>query len=152
MPLDPTFIGRSYPPTTPYEVNRDRIGQFARAIGDTNPAYFDVAAAQALGHPDVVAPPTFAIVMTLMAADQVAFDPALGLDYSRVVHGEQRFSHTRPIHAGDKLTVVVHVDNIRSVAGSDLLSTRAEVSTVDGDHICSAFSVLVSRGAGGDPT
>ena len=91
MALDPRFIGRTYPPATVYEVGREKIREFANAIGDPNPAYRDPDAARALGHPDVIAPPTFAIVMTLAAADQVTHDPELGLDYSRVVHGEQRF-------------------------------------------------------------
>jgi acyl dehydratase len=146
MPLDPSFIGRSYPPTPPYEVGREKIREFATAIGDDNPVYVDRAAAQALGYPDVIAPPTFAIVVTLGAAEQVAFDPALGLDYTKVVHGDQRFVHTRPVRAGDQLTVVVHVDNIKSMAGNDILSTRGEVSTVDGEHICTSYSTLVARG------
>ena len=146
MPLDPSFIGRTYPPTPPYEVGREKIREFASAIGDPNPVYVDPAAARALGYPDVIAPPTFAIIVTLSAADQVVFDPELGLDYSRVVHGDQRFVSDRPIGAGDLLTVVVHVDNIKSMAGSDILSTRAEVSTPDGEHLCTAYSTLVARG------
>jgi acyl dehydratase len=146
MPLDPSFAGRSYPPTEPYEVGREKIREFATAIGDTNPAYHDRRAAQELGHPDVIAPPTFPIVLSMRAAQQVVFDPALGLDYSRVVHGEQRFVHTRPVRAGDVLTVEVTVDNIRSVAGNDMLTTRGEISTVDGEHVCTAYSTLVARG------
>ena len=146
MPLDPSFIGRTYPPTPPYEVGREKIREFATAIGDSNPVYVDPAAARALGYPDVIAPPTFPIVVALEAANQVAFDPDLGLDYTRVVHGDQRFVSSRPVRAGDWLTVVVHVDNIKSMAGNDILSTRGEVSTVDGEHICTSYSTLVARG------
>ena len=63
MPLDPSFVGRTYPPTEPYQVGREKIREFAAAIGDANPAYPDPEAARALGHPDVVAPPTFPIVL-----------------------------------------------------------------------------------------
>jgi acyl dehydratase len=146
MPLDPSFEGTSYPPTEPYEVGREKIREFAEAIGDANPAYRDRSVAQSLGHPDVIAPPTFAFVLSSRAAAQVVFDPALGLDYTRVVHGEQRFSYSRPIHAGDVLTVVVTVDSIRSAAGNDILSTRGEISTVDGEHVATALSTLVARG------
>ena len=146
MPLDPSFIGRTYPPTPPYEVGREKIREFALALGDSHPAYVDPAAARALGHPDVIAPPTFPIVVTLRAAEQVAFDPELGLDYTRVVHGDQRFVASRPVRAGDRLTVVVTVDNIKSMAGSDILSTRGEVTTVEGEHICTSYSTLVARG------
>jgi acyl dehydratase len=145
MPLDPSFVGRSYPPTPPYQVGREKIREFAAAIGDANPAYTDVEAARALGHADLVAPPTFAIVLSLGASHQVVKDPALGLDYSRVVHGEQRFSYTRPIVAGDELSVIVTVEKIRSMAGSDIITTRGDIVTTDGEAVCSAYSTLVSR-------
>jgi len=146
MPLDQSFIGRVYPPTEPYEVGREKIREFADAVGDANPAYHDPDAAKALGHPDVIAPPTFAIVLTSRAAQQVIMDPELGVDYSRVVHGEQRFAHVRPIHAGDALTVVVSVENVRAAAGNDIVSTKGEVSTVDGEPVLTAFATLVVRG------
>lgn len=146
MALDQSFVGKQYPPTEPYEVGREKIREFADAIGDAHPAYREPAAAQALGHPDVIAPPTFPIVLSMRAAAQVVEDPALGLDYSRVVHGEQRFAYTRPVQAGDVLTVVVSVDAIRSAAGNDLVTTRGEVSTVGGEHVVTAYSTLVARG------
>jgi len=145
MPLDPSFVGRSYPPTAPYQVGREKIREFAAAIGDANPAYTDVEAARALGHPDLVAPPTFAIVLSMKASHQVVKDPALGLDYTRVVHGDQRFSYTRPIFAGDELLVIVTVEKIRSMAGSDIITTRGDIVTTKGEAVCSAYSTLVAR-------
>ncbi len=147
MPLDPTFVGREYPPTRPYQVGREKIREFAVAIGDPNPAYDDVEAARALGYPDLIAPPTFAIALSMQAAYQVVLDPALGLDYSRVVHGDQRFVHARPIHAGDELTVVVTVEKIRSMAGNDIITTRADIASTSGEAVCTAYSTLVSRAA-----
>jgi acyl dehydratase len=146
MPVDPSYIGRSYPPTEPYEVGREKIREFADAINDPNPVYRSRAAAQELGHADVIAPPTFAIVVTMRAGHQVILDPDLGIDYSRVVHGEQRFEHTRPITAGDMLQVVVTVENIRVAAGNDIVSTRSDVTTVDGEHVVTAYSTIVARG------
>jgi acyl dehydratase len=146
MPLDTAFIGRTYPPTEAYEVGREKIREFADAIGDPNPAYRDPDAAKALGHPDVIAPPTFAIVVSMRAGGQVIFDPALGLDYTRVVHGEQRFVYSRPIRAGDRLVTVVSVENIRSRAGNDFITTKGEVSTEDGERVVTAYSTLVARG------
>lgn len=146
MALDQSFIGREYPPTEPYEVGREKIREFADALGDDNPAYRDRAAAQALGYADVIAPPTFPIVITMRAAAQVVQDPGLGLDYSKVVHGEQRFVYSRPVQAGDVLQVRVTVDAIRSVAGNDMLTTRGEVSTLAGEHVVTAISTLVARG------
>jgi acyl dehydratase len=147
--LDQSFVGRKYPPTPPYEVGREKIREFADAIGDPNPAYRDPEAARALGHPDVIAPPTFPVVLSMRAGAQVVFDPELGLDYGRVVHGEQRFVYARPVRAGDRLTVTVSVESIRSAAGNDLLTTRGEVATVDGEPVLTAYSTLVARGTAG---
>ncbi|HEX3813738.1 MAG TPA: MaoC family dehydratase N-terminal domain-containing protein [Mycobacteriales bacterium] len=146
MALDATFIGRSYPPTEPYEVGRAKIAEFADAVGDPNPIYRDAAAARAVGHDDVIAPPTFAFLFTFRAARALIDDPALGLDYSRVVHGEQRFVYDRPVRAGDQLVTTVTVENIRTAAGNDMVTSRSDVSTIDGEHVLTAYSTLVARG------
>ena len=146
MPVNESFVGRSYPPTPTYRVSREKIREFANAINDQNPAYHDVEAARALGHPDVVAPPTFAIVLTLPAGAQFVADPEAGVDYSRVVHGEQRFVHHRPIVAGDELQVTLTVEEIRVAAGNELITNRSEVKTVDGELVTTAYGVIVVRG------
>ena len=147
MPLDPSFIGRTYPPTAPYEVGREKIREFAEAVGDSNPVYVDTEAAKALGYSDVIAPPTFPFLLTYRAADQVVNDPELGLDFSRVVHGDQRFSYSRPVRAGDRLTVTCTIDSIKSLAGNDVLSVRGEVHDESGEHVVTAQMMLVSRAA-----
>jgi acyl dehydratase len=146
MALDPAFAGRVYPPTEPYEVGREKIREFADALGDDNPLYRDREAALELGYPDVIAPPTFPIVMTLRAAEAVVADPELGLDYRTVVHGEQSFSYSRPIQAGDVLQVVVSITSVRSIGGNDMLVTRGDVTTLDGELVVTASSMLVARG------
>ncbi|MEV0050024.1 MaoC family dehydratase N-terminal domain-containing protein [Saccharopolyspora shandongensis] len=146
MPLDQSFIGREYPPTAAYEVGREKIREFAAAIKDESPLYRDVEAAKAAGYPDVIAPPTFAVILSMAAHDAIVEDPQLGLDYSRVVHGQQEFTHHRPIRAGDRLVTVVHVDDIKARAGNDFLTVRAEIGTVDGEPVCTAKSMLVARG------
>ena len=148
MPIDPSFAGRTYPPTDAYEVGIEKIREFATAIGDDNPAYHDREAAKALGHPDVIAPPTFPFVLTFKASRQMIDDPELGIDYSRVVHGEQRFAHDRPVRAGDVLTVTVTLETVRSAGGHDMVTSRSDVATVDGEHVASAWSTLVVRGEG----
>jgi len=147
--LQESFVGRKYPPTPPYEVGREKIREFADAIGDPNPAYRDAEAARALGHPDVIAPPTFGIVVSMRAAAQVIADPELGLDYSRVVHGEQRFVLARPVRAGDQLSVTVTVEDIRTAAGNDIITTRGDAATLDGEPVFTAYSTLVARGTAG---
>lgn len=147
MALNPEFVGRVYPPGESYVVGREKIREFAAAIGDPNPAFHDVAAARALGYADLVAPPTFPIVLALKAATAAVEDPELGLDYSRVVHGEQRFSYSRPVVAGDELVVTVTIEALRTMAGNDMVTTRGDVATVAGEHVVSATSLLISRGA-----
>jgi acyl dehydratase len=147
VPVDPSYVGRVYPPTPAYEVGREKIREFADAINDPNPVYRDRAAAEQHGHRDVIAPPTFAVVLTLKAGHQVIMDPDFGIDYSRVVHGEQRFVHHRPITAGDVLQVVVTVDDVRVAAGNEFVTTRSEISTVAGEPVTKAVSTIVVRGA-----
>jgi acyl dehydratase len=130
----------------PYEVGREKIREFADAIGDPNPVHRDARAARAVGYPDVIAPPTFAFIISMKANNVIINDPELGLDYTRVVHGDQSFSHRRPIRAGDRLVAVAHVDDIRSRAGNDFLSVRAELSTEDGEPVATTRALLVARG------
>jgi acyl dehydratase len=146
VPIDPSYAGRTYPASEPYEVGVEKIREFATAVGDANPAYHDREAAKALGHPDVIAPPTFPFVLTFRASRAVIEDPDLGIDYSRVVHGEQRFVAARPVRAGDVLTVSVTVESIRSAGGHDMVTSRSDVATVEGEHVVSAYSTLVVRG------
>ena len=146
MPLDQSFAGRSWPATEPYLVGREKIREFARAIGAADAEYHDPEAARALGYPDVVAPPTFPVAITMSASRQIVEDPALGLDYSRVVHGDQRFAYARPVVAGDALVCVNSVDEITSRGGHDFLTTRTEVSTADGESVVTVWSKLVQRG------
>jgi acyl dehydratase len=146
MPLDQSFIGRSWPPTEPYLVGREKIREFARAIGATDAEYHDPEAARAIGYADVVAPPTFPVVITMTSSRQIIDDPALGLDYSRVVHGDQKFAYTRPVVAGDALVCVNSVDEITSRGGHDFLTTRTEVTTAEGEPVVTVWSKLVQRG------
>ncbi|MCQ8773199.1 MaoC family dehydratase N-terminal domain-containing protein [Streptomyces telluris] len=147
MALDQSFVGRTYPATEPYEVGREKIREFAEAIGDANPVYTDPEAAKALGHPDVIAPPTFVFSITYRAAGAVVNDPQLGLDYSRVVHGDQKFAYARPVRAGDRLSVVSTIESIKSLAGNDVLSVRGDVTDEHGEHVVTAHTTLVARAA-----
>lgn len=146
MALNPDLIGRTYPPSEPYLVGREKIREFARSIGDENPAYHDVAAAQGLGYADVVAPPTFAFTFVFASAAVVILDPDLGLDYTKVVHGEQSFVYSRPIVAGDELVVINTIENIRAAAGNDMITVKSVVSTTSGEPVVVTTKVIVARG------
>ncbi len=147
MSLNQSFVGRRYPFEREYEVGREKIREFATAVGADDAAHHDEAAAQALGYADLVAPPTFAIVATLPATNRVVADPELGLDYTRVVHFDQRFVHHRPIVAGDRLSMELVIDSIRSAAGNDVITARTELSDPGGAAVSTVYSTLVVRGS-----
>ena len=145
MPLAPDLAGREFPPTPPYDVSRSQIAAFADAIGADDPLYRDPAAAQAAGHPDVIAPPTFPIVVAFQAMTAFMADPDVGIELRNVVHSEQRFEVDRPIRAGDVLTAVISVESVRQAAGTALISTRSQIRTVDGEAVCTAYATLAHR-------
>jgi acyl dehydratase len=144
--LNAAFAGRTFPPGEPYEVSRVKIAEFADAIGEDSPLCFDREAAVKAGYPDVIAPPSFAIVVSMMSTRTVQHEPELGLDYSMVVHGEQSFTHARPLHAGDVVVATTTVESIKAIGGMSILTNVTDISTVDGEHVCSARSVIVERG------
>ena len=146
MPLNRAFIGRDYTSDDTYEVSREMIRKFADAIGDANPAYRDIEAAKALGHPDVIAPPTFLTVLGFRLGVGPIADPELGLNYALVVHGEQRYVHHRPVRAGDVLTATSIVEDIRDAGRNELMTIRQEIRTTEGESVATAFNTIVSRG------
>jgi acyl dehydratase len=148
MALDASFIGRCYPAAATYQVGREKIREFADAIGDTNAVYRDVGAARAAGYADVVAPPTFAMILALRAQDELINDPKFGLDYHRMVHGSQSFTHHRPITAGDELAATLYVDSIRTMGGNDIVALRCEIIDSAGGPVTTARAMLVVRGTG----
>jgi acyl dehydratase len=146
MPLDQSLVGHVYPPAAPYRVSREKIREFAEAVGADDAAYLDPEAARKLGHPDVIAPPTFAFVLTISGLRHLVDDPDLGLDFGRVVHGDQRFHHERPICAADVLTCRSTVEQISSFGGGDLLTIRTEVTDEDDQLVTTSWSKIVVRG------
>ncbi len=146
MAINRDYLGRTFPAADPYEVSRVKIADFANAIGDPNPVFRDRAAAQAAGHADVIAPPTFAIVISMAGSARAIADPGLGVNYAMVVHGEQRFEYSRQIVAGDVVTAQATITDIRDAGRNVLLTTRTEIRTVGGEHVCTAHSTLVERG------
>jgi acyl dehydratase len=145
--LNPDYVGRVFGPGEPYEVSRVKIADFADAIGEPSALCRDREAAIKAGYPDVIAPPTFVTALSMAAAAKVNSDPGLGLDYSMVVHGEQSFEHSRPLHAGDVVVATTTVESIRALGAMSMMTTSTDVSTVDGEHVCTAKSTLVELGA-----
>jgi len=146
MAVNPALEGRVFPPVPAYLVGREKIREFARAVLSTSPANFDVEAAQSAGYSDLVAPPTFPIVVQERTLAQLLAEPDAGIDFSRIVHGDQRFTYTRPIVAGDELTAQLSVASIKSLGGHTMLTAVSEITDASGSHVVTATSTLVVRG------
>lgn len=150
MPLNTDCVGRRYPDTAPYEVARQKVREFAQAIGDDNELYFDAEAARAAGYRDVIAPPTFAITITQPATRQASFDPDVGLDYTKVLHGEQRFVHHEPLCAGDTVVARTTIVEIRRAGANWRMTTETTLHRLpDETLVCTATSSLIERDTAG---
>lgn len=144
--VNPNVQGKKYPETESYLVGREKIREFARAVFSTNPVNIDVFAAQAAGYTDLVAPPTFAVVIQERSLTSVISDPEAAIDFSRVVHGDQRFISNRPIVAGDELTSVLEVASVKSLGAHSMITFNTEIFDIEKKLVCTAISTLVVRG------
>ena len=146
MSVNPELQGRVFPPVAPYLVGREKVREFSRAVFATNPINHDPQAARAAGHADVVAPPTFAVVVQEATLAQLLAEPDGGIDFTRVVHGDQRFSYTRPIIAGDELTATLAVTSIKTLGAHAMVTAESTIVDAAGAHVVTATSTLVVRG------
>ncbi|MDQ1531953.1 MAG: hypothetical protein QOE37_2058 [Microbacteriaceae bacterium] len=146
MAVPADLEGTSYPETEPYLVGREKVREFARAVGSRDPLSLDPEAARAAGYPDVVAPPTFAVVVQERTLAQLLADERAGIDFSRVVHGDQRFSYERPIVAGDLLTATMTVRSVKTLGGNAMVTAESVLRDEAGAHVATAVSSLVVRG------
>jgi acyl dehydratase len=137
------LIGREFPPTAPYLVGREKVREFARAVFADAPQHTDVEAARAAGYADVVAPPTFAMVIQDLTLQQLLGDENAGIELSRTVHAEQRFRYSRPIVAGDELTAQLRVTGIRMMGGNAMITSETEIVDDEGAHVVTATTVLL---------
>lgn len=131
MAVDAGLVGRTFPATAPYEVSRAKIDEFVAAIGDDAPS---------------AAPPTFPTVVTFQAMQAFLADPGVGIELHRIVHGDQRFVHLRPLRPGDVVTTRLTVESIRAMGGADIIGTRSEIVDASGELVCTAYATLFHRG------
>ncbi len=144
--MNPELQGRVFPPTEPYLVGREKVREFSRAVFATNPVNLDPEAARAAGYDDVVAPPTFAVVVQERTLAQLLAEPDSGIEFSRVVHGDQRFTSSRPIVAGDLLTASLAVSSVKTLGAHSMVTAESTITDAAGDHVVTAISTLVVRG------
>lgn len=143
MPVNPELVGREFPPAAPYLVGREKVREFARAVFADDPQHVDPAAAQALGYADVVAPPTFAIVVTDATLQQLLSEPDSGIVLKNVLHAEQKFRFSRPIVAGDELTAKLAVTGIRAMGAAAMVTSESEITDAAGEHVVTTTSILL---------
>jgi len=146
MSVNTEFAGRTLPPAGPFAVDAALIAQFAAAVGATDPAHTDAEAARAAGYPDVIAPPTMAVRFEQQSQAAYIEDPDARIDFSRVVHGEQSYTHHRPIVAGDELTGTTTVTSIREAGGHSMITLTTELTDAGSAPVCTAVSTIVVRG------
>ena len=131
MAVDASLAGRTFPPTEPYSVSREKILEFAHATGST---YHGGAA-----------PATFPIVVAFAAMQALMTDPDVGIELHHVVHGQQKFVHERPVVAGDRLSATLTVSGLRQIAGTDIITTSSAITDDAGALVCTADATLVHR-------
>lgn len=146
MSVNPDLPERVFPATAPYLVGREKVREFARAVFSESPINHDPAAARAAGYADIVAPPTFPVVVQEATLAQLLSAPDAGIDFSRVVHGDQRFIYTRPVVAGDELTATLRVASVKSLGGHSMVTAESSIVDANGEHVVTAISTLVVRG------
>lgn len=144
--VNPNVQGKKYPTTEPYLVGREKIREFAHAVKSTNSSNLDLLAAQAAGYADLVAPPTFAVVIQERSLATVLADPEANIDFSRVVHGDQRFVHARPIVAGDELVSELEVASVKTLGAHSMVTFETKIYDINKELVCTAISTLVVRG------
>lgn len=145
MPVKTEAIGKTYPPAV-YAVGREKIKEYAAAVGETNPIHLDPDAARAAGYGDVVAPPMFAVVYSAPAMGPAIMDPEVGINLPAMVHGGQEFAWGRPVVAGDEITTTASVKEIYERDGRGFYVFETTSTNQDGETVCSGTWTNIVRG------
>ncbi|AKJ30082.1 FAS1-like dehydratase domain-containing protein [Caldimonas brevitalea] len=152
MVLNRNFTGRSHGPTPVYEVSREKIRDYAIATGDLHPAYLDPAVARQLGYRDVIAPPSFAVMLFFRFGGWPLYDPEFGKKKDPVcVHRAQRATHQRPIVAGDRLVQTTFVNEVVERGEHEQWTMTHTITTPEGEPVCVVVNTIVSRGTAHEP-
>ena len=134
MAVNVEAVGKSYPPKL-YAVGREKVKEYAYAVGETDPLHLDHEAARAAGYADVVAPPMFAVVYCSPAMGPAYFDPDLGIDFARLVHGGQELKWGPLVVAGDEIETTVSVKSIEERAGNGFFVFESVSTNQDGHTV-----------------
>jgi acyl dehydratase len=145
VPLNTDAIGKSFPPFE-YEVGKEKIGEYARAVGEENAVYFDREAARAAGFRDVAAPPMFAVVYSSGSVAPALFDPDVGLNFAMMVHGGQEFVWGEPVCSGDLISTVTTVKDISERGGMGFYVFESVSTNQDGQEVVRGTWTNIVRG------
>jgi len=137
-------VGKTYPPTS-YAVGREKVREFAAAVGEENPLHNDLDAAREAGYADVVAPPMFAVVFGGRAMAPALFDPEVGIDFSRMVHGGQEFVWGAPVVAGDEIATEVEVKDVAERGGLQFFVFESRSTNQNGETVCTGTWTNIVR-------
>jgi acyl dehydratase len=137
-------VGKTYPPTS-YAVGREKVREFAAAVGEENPLHHDPDAAREAGYADVVAPPMFAVVFGGRAMAPALFDPEVGIDFSRMVHGGQEFVWGPPVVAGDEIATEVEVKDVAERGGLQFFVFESRSTNQNGETVCTGTWTNIVR-------
>jgi len=138
-------VGKVFAPVT-YAVGREKVREYANAVGETNPLHLDVDAARAAGHRDVVAPPMFAVVYTSPAIGPAFFDADVGMDFARMVHGAQEFAWGPLVVAGDEIATEVELTEVSERGGMGFYVFESRSDNQDGERVCTGTWTCIVRG------
>jgi acyl dehydratase len=145
MPVKTEAIGKSYEPVT-YAVGREKIREYAAAVGETNPLHHDLEAARAAGYEDLVAPPMFAVVYAGRAVFPGVFDPEVGINFAMMVHGSQEFVWGPVVVAGDEITTTASVNNVTERGGMGFYVFESVSNNQRGETVCTGTWTNIVRG------
>jgi acyl dehydratase len=145
MPVNANAIGKTYEPVL-YAVGREKIKEYARAVGETNPVHLDEQAARAAGYADVVAPPMFAVVFSAPSVGPPIFDPEIELNFAMMVHGGQEFVWGPPVVAGDEITTTTNVKDISEQDGRGYYVFESISTNQRGEQVCRGTWTNIVRG------
>jgi len=144
VPVNTDAIGKSYP-VTRYAVGREKVREYAHAVGETNPLYLNVAAARSAGYADVVAPPMFAVVYQGRAITPALFDPEVGIDFPRMLHGGQEFIWGPVVVAGDEIETTTSIKDISQRGGMNFFVFETDSRNQRGETVCTGIWTNIVR-------
>ncbi|HOJ84547.1 MAG TPA: MaoC family dehydratase N-terminal domain-containing protein [Deltaproteobacteria bacterium] len=146
---DHSKVGREYAPVT-WEVERGKIRELAKAIGDMNPIYHDRDAAVREGYKETPVPPTFLTVPMMWSTSMPGVINDLGINFMMVLHGEEEYEYYGEIYPGDVITAVPRVASIeektsKSGRKMDMVTIELVYTNQRGEKVARARTLLVER-------